>query len=214
MKSTYASLPAYDAGAELGFIDRSHLGEPEFALLNDAIHYLDSTEESTWWAGPTYRSPCGTQHCALSHVAKHWDMETMEIFESIWATSYTLGAANDGTHRDYPQPTAKTRSLAFLADLQSGLRCDVNTSMERDSRASILYDATRVTLDVHKALSRATQLGHPTAVTAPLLEAAIGHWSAAEPARALAATRSAGISDDHAFQILYSALREARNAAA
>lgn len=208
-----APLPAYDAGPELGLIDRTHIGQAELDLLDEVIAYLEGTEEESWWPGPTYRSPCGTQHCALSHVEARWDMETMGEFESTWSNSYVIGSVNDGGNRYYRQATPKARCLAYLHALRRGDEPDMTTSMEASSRHSLLGDATRQPLDTAAAQARATQLSHPVTAHQPVAEA-IAHWSANEPARALTATRAAGISDEHAFEILYTAIRASHRAAA
>lgn len=88
--------------------------------LGDIAAYLSSTDEASWWAGPTFRSPDGTQHCALAHIEARWGVATMEWFEERWSTSYVIGAVNDGTHPGYPQATPKARCLWFLADLAAG----------------------------------------------------------------------------------------------
>ncbi|PZU04707.1 MAG: hypothetical protein DI630_00910 [Gordonia sp. (in: high G+C Gram-positive bacteria)] len=112
----------------------------EFGHKNpEALHLLDRVEQvirdtapESWWEGPTFRSPCGTKHCVLSHVADKLGMDAMEEFEGMWSTSYVIGAeVNDKPSDRYPQAHPKDRVLAYLANLRSGLEEDVLTYMDR-----------------------------------------------------------------------------------
>lgn len=105
---------------------------PESLRLLDQVEaVLVATDRDSWWEGPTFRSPCQTKHCALSHVADQLGMEVMEMFESAWSTSYVIGAmVNDKPSSRYPQQHPKDRVLAFLVNLRSGVELDTQTSME------------------------------------------------------------------------------------
>lgn len=109
-----------------------HIEPGHIEQLDQAIAYLETTDPGSWWGGPTYRSPDGTQHCALSHIAEHLGMEGMETFENVWSTSYVIGAVNDGKHPEYQQATPKERCLAYLNRLRNGAEKDVMTSMLDD----------------------------------------------------------------------------------
>lgn len=108
--------------------------EGDLLLLAHVIGLLERTNPDTWWAGPTYRSPDGTRHCALAHVETAWGIATMERFEDRWATSNVLGAVNDGNDDGYPQDTAKERCLAYLSDLWIGEKPSTQESMEMQYR--------------------------------------------------------------------------------
>jgi hypothetical protein len=99
-------------------------------LLDEVIEMIRGTYDDTWWEGPTFRSPCGTKHCVLSHIAEHMGMDAMERFEDTWSTSYRIGAdVNDQQSERYPQLHPKERVLAFLDNLRTGVEDDVQTSM-------------------------------------------------------------------------------------
>lgn len=116
---------------------REIVNDVEMPSLDEAIAYLETTPEESWWAGPTYRSPDDTQHCALAHVENRWSPETMAWFEGRWSTSYVIGAVNDGQHPGYQQRTVKERCLAYLYALRDGREEDTITSMDRHFRASL-----------------------------------------------------------------------------
>lgn len=97
--------------------------------LAEVIAFLAGTDPDSWWAGPTYRSPDGTQHCVISHVFEQWGAPAAEEFESRYSTSYAIGSANDGTNPRYPQHHAKDRVLAFLANLAAGFELTTHESM-------------------------------------------------------------------------------------
>ena len=99
--------------------------------LADVIAYLTSTNPGTWWSGPTYRSPDGTQHCALSHVADRYGMDAMHMFEETYSTSYMIGAVNDGNHPRYQQSHPKDRCLAYLTAMVNGDEETTQQSMDR-----------------------------------------------------------------------------------
>jgi len=101
---------------------------PELPVI---IDYLRQTHPDTWWAGPTYRSPDGTQHCALSHIADRWGMDAMGMFEETWSTSYVIGAINDRPTPGYEQDHPKDRVLAYIEALRDGREDDVQTSMAK-----------------------------------------------------------------------------------
>jgi|GEM_PF-2940670 hypothetical protein len=104
----------------------SSLDDPAaLALLDRVETLLTATDPDSWWEGPTFRSPCGTKHCVLSHIAEHLGMDAMEQFENYWSTSYVIGAAvNDKPSEKYPQPHPKDRVLAYIANLRSGVELD------------------------------------------------------------------------------------------
>lgn len=94
-------------------------------LLDRVEAMLRETSPESWWEGPTFRSPCGTKHCVLSHIAEQFGMEVMEEFENAWSTSYVIGAAvNDKPSEKYPQSHPKDRVLAYIANLRSGVELD------------------------------------------------------------------------------------------
>lgn len=100
------------------------------ALLDRVESMIKATSPESWWEGPTFRSPCGTKHCVLSHIAEQFGMDVMDEFESTWSTSYVIGAAvNDRPSDRYPQSHPKDRVLAFLANLRSGAELDTQSSM-------------------------------------------------------------------------------------
>lgn len=205
-------LPAFDAGPELGLISRSHVDDRAIGMLSEVIDHLQDTDENSWWAGPTYRSPCGDRHCALSHIEARWGVEAMELFECVWSTSYVIGSVNDGGNPDYPQPTAKARSLAYLDALRRGDELDNGTSMERDSRYFLSNDAAGAPLDLPAAMEKAAQLGCRQERTATAIGGALEQWSAGNPSGAQERTRGVGLSDDQAFEIMYAALRASKGA--
>lgn len=106
--------------------------ESDLDLLDDAIGVLAETDPATWWAGPTYRSPCGTKHCALAHLEAAWGIEAMERFEATWSTSYVIGAINDGDDPAYPGPDPKTRCMAYLEDLRSRAQPATTEALEME----------------------------------------------------------------------------------
>lgn len=108
------------------------LHNPQALQLLDRVEsVVRETSRDAWWEGPTFRSPCGTKHCVLSHVADRLGMDVMEEFESVWSTSYVIGGkVNDRPSDLYPQDHPKDRVLAFLANLRSGVELDTQTSMD------------------------------------------------------------------------------------
>lgn len=101
-------------------------------LLDQVETVVRATSPESWWEGPTFRSPCGTKHCVLSHVADQLGTDAMERFEMLWSTSYIIGAeVNDKPSDRYPQEHPKDRVLAYLANLRTGAEEDVVTYMER-----------------------------------------------------------------------------------
>lgn len=101
-------------------------------LLDQVETVIANTSPDSWWEGPTFRSPCGTKHCVLSHVAEQLGMDAMEEFEGLWSTSYVIGAeVNDKPSDRYPQAHPKDRVLAYLSNLRSGVEEDVLTYMDR-----------------------------------------------------------------------------------
>ena len=104
--------------------------------LQMIIDHLKTTDPDTWWAGPTFRSPDGTQHCVLSHIAERWGMDALDEFESTYSTSYVIGAAiNDQPSDRYPQEHPRERCVAYLEAMLRGDEDDVNTSMDRQYAA-------------------------------------------------------------------------------
>lgn len=100
--------------------------------LSDVIAYLDSTDPESWWPGPTYRSPDGTRHCALSHIEVQYGMPVMEWFESRWSTSYMIGSVNDGNDKGYQQESPKERCMAYLRALADGSELSTEEVMEQE----------------------------------------------------------------------------------
>ena len=101
-------------------------------LLDRVETVVRATSLDSWWEGPTFRSPCGTKHCVLSHVADQLGFEVMEQFEAQWSTSYVIGAGvNDAPSKAYPQAHPKDRVLSYLRNLRTGVEEDVLTSMDR-----------------------------------------------------------------------------------
>ncbi|OZE35670.1 MULTISPECIES: hypothetical protein [unclassified Rhodococcus (in: high G+C Gram-positive bacteria)] len=101
-------------------------------LLADVTELVRATDPDSWWEGPTFRSPCQTKHCVLSHVADVLGMDAMDQFESTWSSSYVIGAGvNDKPTEKYPQSHPKDRVLAFLENLRTGAEEDVVTGMDR-----------------------------------------------------------------------------------
>lgn len=101
------------------------------ALLDRVIRVCESSDPDSWWEGPTFRSPCGTKHCVLSHVAEQLGMDVMEQFECTWSTSYVIGGAvNDKATDKYPQSHPKGRVLAYLHNLRTGKELSVIESMD------------------------------------------------------------------------------------
>jgi len=101
------------------------------ALLDRVETLLTATSPDSWWEGPTFRSPCGTKHCVLSHIADQLGMDAMDAFENYWSTSYVIGAAVDDQPSDrYPQAHPKDRVLAYIANLRTGIELDTWTSID------------------------------------------------------------------------------------
>lgn len=126
----------------------SRFGTPTKALppLVEVIAYLDGTDPNTWWAGPTFRSPCGTRHCVLSHVEARWGMTAFDEFESTYATSYRIGSfVNDKPTDAYPQTHPKDRVLAFLRAMLVGDEMTTMESMEAEYEAYLAAEAQDVT---------------------------------------------------------------------
>lgn len=110
----------------------------ERLILNKIVKYLESTSEDSWCVD-VYRSSDGLRNCVLGHIQSMVvddgeGMLLMERFESVWGNSYTIGMrANDGEDSvNYPQLTAKERSIAFIVNLLNGVEDSVVVSMEKD----------------------------------------------------------------------------------
>lgn len=109
----------------------SYRNPEALALLDEVCDYLDATDRDSWWEGPTFRSPCGTKHCVLSHVFEQMGERGFENFEYHWSTSYVIGArVNDTASPDYPQSHPKDRVMAYLNDLRQGFTLDTESSIE------------------------------------------------------------------------------------
>lgn len=107
-------------------------------ILGEIKKYLENTDENDWCID-IYRSTDGTKHCVLSHIQKMMDddetgMAFMERFETIWSNVNIIGLrANDGKDKtNYPQSTAKKRSIAFIEKLLTGEEDSTMTTMEKD----------------------------------------------------------------------------------
>lgn len=120
------------------------------AFLDTVIALIDATDRDAWWEGPTFRSPCQTKHCVLSHVADQLGMDAMDRFQNEWSTSYVIGAAiNDKPSVRYPQPHPKDRVAAYLRNLRNGTEMDVQVSTyetfmhheQQDSLAAVIHSA-------------------------------------------------------------------------
>ncbi len=99
------------------------------AFLDTVIALIDATDRDAWWEGPTFRSPCQTKHCVLSHVAEQLGMAAMDRFQNEWSTSYVIGAQiNDKPSEQYPQAHPKDRVAAYLQNLRNGTEKDVQVS--------------------------------------------------------------------------------------
>lgn len=99
--------------------------------LADIITELDQTELSSWWPGPTYRSPDGQQHCVLAHVESVWGPAAMDEFEEHYSTIFRIGQINDGPTAEYPQDHPKDRVLAFLHAMDQGAEMTTTESMDQ-----------------------------------------------------------------------------------
>lgn len=109
----------------------SHADASSLAFLDGVIGVVRRTEKDSWWAGPTFRSPCGTRHCALSHVYEEMGEPAFDRFESEWPTSYVIGAqVNDRPSESYPQEHPRDRILAYLDDLREGRALDTQSYLE------------------------------------------------------------------------------------
>lgn len=99
------------------------------AFLDTVIALIDATDRDAWWEGPTFRSPCQTKHCVLSHVAEQLGMAAMDRFQNEWSTSYVIGVQiNDKPSEQYPQAHPKDRVAAYLQNLRNGSEKDVQVS--------------------------------------------------------------------------------------
>lgn len=193
----------------LGELSRDHLGPEDYQVLDEVIAHLETTPEESWWAGPTYRSPDGTQHCALSHIEVRHGMQAMDLFEEVWSSSTVIGLINDGKNPRYPQATAKARSLAFLQALRAGDEQDTHTSMEANWRGSTLAWAYQDGVDEQQGLAAARESGLSGAAADSAIITALRHWSRGEWLPALRAVTEAGISHRTAFRILAGSINQA-----
>jgi hypothetical protein len=102
--------------------------------LPEIITWLESTPDDSWWEGPTFRSPCGTKHCVLSHIHRRWGGNGMDEFEERYSTSYMIGLrVNDGPSEAYPQGHPKDRALAYLRAMEAGRELTTHQSMDRQA---------------------------------------------------------------------------------
>lgn len=135
-------------------------------FLDEVIALIEATDPGTWWAGPTYRSPCGTQHCVLAQIELALGPEAMDRFEGTWANSYMIGGANDGKDPRYTQDHAKDRSLAYLRDLRSGGLPSICESMYADwmflEAAPGTYATPGAALDELREQARSATQDHST----------------------------------------------------
>jgi hypothetical protein len=114
--------------------------------LADIIDYLAATDPDTWWEGPTFRSPCGTRHCVLSHVAEKWGPSAWSEFEALYSTSYAIGATvNDRPTEAYPQPHPRERVVAYLQAMLAGHEQTTSESMEADYQYWLAHEQAAVT---------------------------------------------------------------------
>lgn len=99
--------------------------------LADIIAALDATATDSWWEGPTFRSPCDTKHCVLSHIFEQWGARGFDEFEDRYATSYVVGGAvNDKVSVAYPQAEPKDRVVAYLRAMLAGDEMTTHESMD------------------------------------------------------------------------------------
>lgn len=99
--------------------------------LADIIDFLNATAPQSWWAGPTFRSECGTQHCVLSHIFEKWGSAGFDEFEDRYSTSYVIGGViNDKPSEAYPQAHPKERVVAYLNAMLAGVEMTTHESMD------------------------------------------------------------------------------------
>lgn len=103
-------------------------------LLARVIAMVESTDPESWWPGPTFRSPDGTQHCVLAHIEDQMGMTAMEQFEETWSNSYVIGLINDGEKPGYQQATPKERCMAYLENLSRGVELSILEEMDLQYR--------------------------------------------------------------------------------
>lgn len=114
--------------------------------LNDIITMLRKTDPDSWWAGPTFRSPCGTKHCVLSHVYEAYGEEGFYEFQERFDTSYHIGGAiNDAPSERYPQPHPKDRVIAYLEAMERGEELTTYESMDAHFKRQPIYLAGPMT---------------------------------------------------------------------
>jgi hypothetical protein len=119
------------------------MAEDVLPPLPDIVAFLESTSRESWWAGPTFRSPCGTRHCVLAHIERRWGAAGMDEFEATYSTSYVIGAAvNDCASDRYPQEHPKGRCVAFLRAMLAGEELTTVESMERCAAQSLTKQRT------------------------------------------------------------------------
>lgn len=134
--------------------------DPEaMALLERVTRLIAQTSRDDWWEGPTFRSPCGTKHCVLSHVAEAFGTQVMEEFEATWSSSYVIGfRVNDKPTARYPQRHPKDRVMAYLHNLATGEEPDLHESMWRDYQHSEKLEAANNRIDAYEAATGITLL--------------------------------------------------------
>lgn len=126
--------------------------------LDDIIAMVEVSSEDAWQVD-VVRSADGTRNCFFGHLhaygmhlaahltddilpdylrhtgatAPEWvATQLWDWFENEWASTYAIYPVNDGTNPRYPQPTPRTRVLAYLHALRSGEQMTTFQQMDAD----------------------------------------------------------------------------------
>lgn len=102
------------------------------------IAHLETTKDDEWCVDRV-RTKDQKQNCLMGHVfniGKN-DREANEWINKLEyiATEFMYYPVNDGKHKDYPQPTAKARCIAYLTDILDGKKKSTLQMLEEDMAA-------------------------------------------------------------------------------
>jgi hypothetical protein len=110
--------------------------ESDKKFLREMIDYLSAIPEDKWLVD---RVAENDRFCVMGHIFNRGKDDAegnyyWNAFENIVATTFMIYPVNDGRHKDYQQPTAKQRNLAYLNDVLNGEKETTHECMDRCMR--------------------------------------------------------------------------------
>jgi len=108
--------------------------ESQKCNLGNIIAYLESTPEDSWCTD-VVKTKDG-RNCVMGHIFDYGGgdlggSDFWDFFEACIATTFMIYGVNDGKDSDYQQPTPKQRCIAYLRDIEQGVKPSTQRLMEQ-----------------------------------------------------------------------------------